>query len=166
MADEERLAVVVGVDEPATRSSSGAVGPDRRRSSGRRRRGRGSRPGAGRRRAVRISTSGWPKTVNRLPVPVFLSWSPSSEIGVHPRVHDGQAPDRAHLLRPRVEREAAHDQQVGPIGRLLGRLAHQLLADGAVLGTDRDRDPPVAPPSWYLPSAWRQRPGNASSVSN
>ena len=80
VADEEGLAVVVGVDEPAG-DVVGAATSGSRRCWGRRCPRPGSRPGAGHRRSVRTSMSGWPKTVNRLPAPVFLSASPISRSG-------------------------------------------------------------------------------------
>ncbi len=86
--------------------------------------------------------SGSPKTMNRLPVPVFLSSSsPIARSGFIRAWRIVSRPSvRGLLPRQRVEREAAHDEQVGELDGLLGGVADELRADGAELGADRDRD--------------------------
>ena len=89
-----------------------------------------------------MSTSGSPKTMNRLPAPVFFKqFVAHRQVGVHPRGQHGQLAVAFGLFGDvRVEGEAADQQQVeaDALHRLLGRLLDLLRADRAVLRADGD----------------------------
>ena len=118
-----------------------------------------------------ISTSGSPKTMNRLPAPVFLSSSsPIERSGFICASQHGQLAVAFRFFGDvRVEGEAADDEHVeaDALDGFLGGFLHLLRADGAVLRADGDGDAPglglrVGVRS---PAAWSHWPGYGSSRS-
>ena len=93
-----------------------------------------------------IATSGSPKTMKRLPAPVFLSeFVAHRQVGVHLGRQHGQLAVALCLFGDvRVEGESADDEHVeaDALHRFLGGFLHLLRADGAVLRADGDGHSP------------------------